>query len=49
MKNWRNELFAWLLMLSGLGTILLLKKKKVQRKIRIWQDLTSLVLIVISL
>ncbi|EEM0616747.1 TPA: ABC transporter permease [Salmonella enterica] len=24
MKNWRNELFAWLLMLSGLGTILLL-------------------------
>jgi putative spermidine/putrescine transport system permease protein len=22
MKNWRNELFAWLLMLSGLGTIL---------------------------
>lgn len=24
MNNWRNELFAWLLMLSGLGTILLL-------------------------
>lgn len=24
MKNWRNELFAWLLMFSGLGTILLL-------------------------
>ncbi len=24
MKNWRNDLFAWLLMTSGLGTILLL-------------------------
>ena len=24
MKNWRNDLFAWLLMISGLGTILLL-------------------------
>ncbi|KEY59587.1 ABC transporter permease [Serratia sp. DD3] len=24
MKSWRNDLFAWLLMLSGLGTILLL-------------------------
>jgi putative spermidine/putrescine transport system permease protein len=24
MKNWRNDAVAWLLMLSGLGTILLL-------------------------
>lgn len=24
MKNWRNDLFAWMLMTSGLGTILLL-------------------------